>query len=71
MTPPPARLVTARLAATLAHRRPATVRWWAHRGWLTPTGRDAHGYPLYDVLDVWRCERAVRARGRGRPRRTA
>lgn len=34
----PMALLTTAEAATFCRRSPATIRWWVHKGWLTPHG---------------------------------
>lgn len=62
------RLVTTTQAAVAAHRRPPTIRWWAHRGLIRTHGSTPAGHPLYDLVEVWRCEHTM-SQHRGRPRR--
>lgn len=52
------RLVSAGAAAV----KPATIRQWASRGHLIPTGLDDQGRPLYALTDLAHAERATRAR---------
>jgi hypothetical protein len=33
-------------------RRPATIRYWAHRGWLHRRGTGPHGRALYDLTEA-------------------
>jgi DNA-binding transcriptional MerR regulator len=35
--------------AVLTGRPEPTIRYWAHRGWLTRRGTGPHGRALYDV----------------------
>jgi hypothetical protein len=35
-------------------RKPATIRYWAHRGWLTRQGTGSHGRALYDLTEATR-----------------
>lgn len=55
-------------AAKLARRSPATIRSWAHRGWLVPVRYDrppgGHGKPrpMYRRDDVWEAEKMARER---------
>lgn len=35
--------------AVLTGRPAATIRWWAHQGWLERKGTGDHGRALYDV----------------------
>lgn len=44
----------------------STVSMWAARGYLTPSGLDPRGRPLYKRIDVLRAERATRQRSLGR-----
>ncbi|WP_335936634.1 MerR family transcriptional regulator [Streptomyces sp. PTD5-9] len=50
------------LSAGAARIRPATIRSWATRGHLTPTGLDPNDRPLYRLADVATAERTTRAR---------
>ncbi|MET9952376.1 MerR family transcriptional regulator [Streptomyces sp. NPDC006339] len=50
------------MSAGAAAVTPATIRSWASRGHLTPTGLDERGHPLYAHADVARAEAATRAR---------
>ncbi|MGW7195532.1 MerR family transcriptional regulator [Streptomyces chryseus] len=50
------------LSAGAAAVTPATIRKWASRGHLTPTGLDERGRPLYAHVDLARAEHATRAR---------
>ncbi|MFJ2701868.1 MerR family transcriptional regulator [Streptomyces sp. NPDC087428] len=50
------------LTAGTAHIQPATVRQWARRGHLQPTGLTERGHPLYTLADVARAEVATRGR---------
>lgn len=52
------RLVSAGAAAVT----PATIRQWASRGHLTPSGLDPQGRRLYALADLARAEKATRAR---------
>ncbi|WP_031104300.1 hypothetical protein [Streptomyces sp. NRRL S-146] len=52
------RLVSAGAAAVTS----ATIRSWAHRGHLAPSGLDDHRRPLYARSAVARAERATRDR---------
>lgn len=63
-------LLTTTEAAARVFRRPSTIRWWAHRGWLHPAAHHA-GQPLYRLTDIWTVERDRRAATGGRPRRVA
>lgn len=40
------------------------IRLWRFRGLLEPADYDERGYPLYRLLDVFRCERDTRQRQR-------
>lgn len=47
-------LVDTNAAALAAGVTPSTIRTWAHRGHLTPQGKDSQGrtlYPLHQVLN--------------------
>lgn len=50
------------LTAGTAHIQPATIRQWARRGHLQPTGLTERGRPLYALADVARAEVATRGR---------
>jgi hypothetical protein len=40
-------------AIALSVGRPeATIRWWAHRGWLTRRGTGPRGRALYDLTEA-------------------
>lgn len=46
-------LVDARTGAVVVGRAPATIHWWAWRGWLTPYGeRRARRYDLTEIHDT-------------------
>jgi len=49
-------------AAALARRKPGTIRQWANRGHLVERRRDARGWPLYAVQDIYAAEKAARDR---------
>lgn len=49
----PVPLVDSVAAAVAAKVKPATVRSWAWRGYLTAQGRDARGRSLYALADVY------------------
>jgi DNA-binding transcriptional MerR regulator len=46
----------------------ATIRSWASRGYLAPTGLDDNARPLYKMIDVLRCARDTRRRAIGQSR---
>jgi DNA-binding transcriptional MerR regulator len=56
-------LVNTEQAAQIARRKPATIRSWRHRGWLTRRGLDENGRPLYHPDDVAAAEKRVRENG--------
>lgn len=47
-------LADTKAIAAFLHRKPATVRSWAHRGRLARRGRDARGRTLYSVEQAQR-----------------
>lgn len=56
----------ARAIAARLHRPWPTVRWWAHRGWLTSAGTDADGCKVYSwqqAMTVDNHQRAVQRYG--------
>lgn len=56
-------LLTVRQAAEMVSRKPATIRSWAHRGWLTAASHDPKtGAALYRRRDLWNVEPATRQR---------
>lgn len=59
---PHERLLTTTEAARVARRTPATIRGWAHLGYLTPFTHDDRGWPLYLEWDVLTVERQTRRR---------
>lgn len=54
-------LLTTTEAAAVAHRTPATIRSWKHRGYLKPFTHH-NGQPLYLEMDVLEVERDTRRR---------
>lgn len=65
-------LLTAREAAFMVRREPATIRYWAHRGWIYAASHGPRGQALYRRRDLWDLELATRQRrSPGRPRRSA
>ncbi|MFJ4907708.1 MerR family transcriptional regulator [Streptomyces sp. NPDC093249] len=50
------------LTAGSAAVTPATIRSWARRGHLVPTGLDDHDRPLYTHANLARAEAATRGR---------
>lgn len=57
-------LITSTEAATLCGVSGETIRSWAHRGLINPSGIDHKGRKLYRLLDVAKAERATRDRAR-------
>lgn len=61
-------LLTAREAAEMVQRKPATIRSWAHRRRLTAVQHDPRtGAALYRRRDIWLAEKAARENIGGRP----
>lgn len=54
-------LVDTQAAAAAGIVSPATVRSWAHRGWLERKGTGQHNRALYNLEDVYRVAAALRA----------
>lgn len=59
-------LVDTRTAAEQVRVEAATIRKWKQRGLITPAGLDAHGNPMYKLIDIFRAEQKTRRRGAGR-----
>lgn len=55
------KLVDGNMAAEAARVKPATIRQWAKRGKLTKRGVE-RGRVLYDLDEVYTCERDTRRR---------
>ena len=61
-------LVTTNDAASVCGVDASTIRQWASRGHLTPSGLDERNRPLYRLIDVLRVARDTRQRAMGRGR---
>lgn len=61
-------LVTTNEAAESCGVESATIRQWASRGHLKPSGLDERNRPLYRLIDVLRVARDTRQRALGRSR---
>lgn len=61
-------LVTTNEAAAACGVAAATIRTWAARGHLQPTGLDPHNRPMYRLIDVLRVARDTRRRAIGHGR---
>lgn len=46
------KLAEGELIAYLTGRPEATIRWWAHKGWLKRHGKDSHGRTLYSIEEA-------------------
>jgi MerR HTH family regulatory protein len=51
------KLADTQAIAVLTGRPASTIRWWAHKGWLTRRGTDEQGRALYDPEEAARVAR--------------